>query len=180
MPGERGGRSGFTLIEVMVALLVSAIIVLGARTLLEQLGDSAQRTVAAATLADRAANGDQLLRDLAARLDMGGGDAARFSGDPTTTSFRSWCDSPSGWQERCAVTLVVRAGRGGSALVGILTPGDSVTLLDRGTPIELRYLGDPGSGGAWFSSWGAGITAPVALAVISGADTMIVRIGDRG
>lgn len=177
---ERAGRPGFTLVEVMVALLVSAVVVLGARTLLEQLGDSAQRTVAAARLADRTANGDRMLRDLAGRLDMGGEGTARFSGEPTTTSFRSWCDRPSGWQERCAVTLVVREARGRSLLVGILAPGDSVILLDRGTPIELRYLIDQRSGGRWFSNWGAGITAPLALAVISGSDTMIVRIGDRG
>ena len=177
---ESRARAGFTLVELMVALVVSAIVVLGARMLLEQLGDSASRTVAAATRADREVNGERLLRDLAGRLEVGTEKAVRFSGEPNTASFGSWCDVPSGWQERCAVTLVAGAQDGRSVLVASFASGDSLTLLVREQPIELRYLDDPHSGGRWFMSWGLGITAPLAFAVISGADTMIVRIGDRG
>ena len=173
-------RAGFTLVELLVALVVSAIVVLGARMLLEQLGDSASRTVAAATDADRQANGERLLRDLAGRLEVGTEQAVRFSGEPNAASFGSWCDVPSGWQERCTVTLVAGVQDGHTSLIASFASGDSVTLLVRKQPIELRYLDDPRGGGRWFVSWGAGITAPLALAVISGADTMIVRIGDRG
>jgi prepilin-type N-terminal cleavage/methylation domain-containing protein len=177
---ESPARAGFTLVELMVAMVVSAIVVLGARMLLEQLSDSASRTVAAATRADRQENGERLLRDLAGRLEVGAEQAARFSGEPSAANFVSWCDVASGWQERCAVTLVVGAQQGHSVLVATLASGDSVTLLVREQQIELRYLDDPRGGGRWFASWGAGITAPLALGVISGADTMIVRIGDRG
>lgn len=180
MRPDRAARGGFTLVELMVALVVSAIVVLGARMLLEQLGESAHRTVAAATRADRAANGERLLRDLAGRLEIGTSDAMRFSGEPAAASFSSWCDVASGWQERCAVTLVARAEGNRFALVASFASGDSVMLLVRDAPIELRYLDDPRAGGRWFTSWGAGITAPLALAVIAGADTMIVRIGERG
>jgi hypothetical protein len=78
------------------------------------------------------------------------------------------------------VTLLAGEHSGLSSLVAAFASGDSVTLLVREQPIELRYLDDPRGGGRWFVSWGAGITAPLAFAVISGADTMIVRIGDRG
>ena len=176
----RPDREGFTLIELMVALVVGAVVVLGARVLLEQLGDSAHRTVMAAARADRDANGERLLRDLAGRLEVGTSEGMRFAGEPATTSFNSWCDTPSGWQERCAVALAAREHGNRFALVATFAPGDSVTLLVRDEPIELRYLDDPRAGGRWFTSWGAGITAPLALAVISGADTMIVRIGERG
>jgi prepilin-type N-terminal cleavage/methylation domain-containing protein len=178
--GESRVRTGFTLVELMVALVVSAIVVLGARMLLEQLGDSALRTVTAATRADREANGERLLRDLAGRLEVGTDQTVRFSGEPNTASFGSWCDVPSGWQERCTVTLVAGAQGDHSSLIASFSAGDRVTLLVREQPIELRYLDDPRGGGRWFMSWGAGITAPLAFAVISGADTMIVRIGDRG
>ena len=180
MRPDRAARGGFTLVELMVALVVSAIVVLGARMLLEQLGESAHRTVAAATRADRAANGERLLRDLAGRLEIGTTDAARFSGEPATASFSSWCDVASGWQERCAVTLAVSSDGSRASLAARFDGGDPITLLVRDAPIELRYLDDPRAGGRWFADWGAGITAPLAIAVISGADTMIVRIGDRG
>ena len=180
MRPERTARAGFTLVELMVALVVSAVVVLGARTLLEQLGESAHRTIAAAARADRAANGERLLRDLVGRLEVGTSDATRFAGEPATASFSSWCDVPSGWQERCSVTLVATNAEGRASLAARLEPGDSVTVLVRDAPIELRYLDDPRAGGRWFTSWGAGITAPLAIGVISGGDTMIVRIGDRG
>lgn len=180
MHADRSRRAGFTLVELMVALVVSAVVVLGARTLLEQLGQSATRIVAASARAAADANGERLLRDLAGRLEVGTSEATRFSGEPTVASFGSWCDTPSGWEERCAVSLVVRSEAGGARLVASVAAGDSLVLLRRAAPIELRYLDDPRAGGRWFTSWGAGITAPLALAVISGADTMIVRIGDRG
>lgn len=173
-------RRGFTLVEVMVALVISAIVVLGARMLLEQLGDSALRTVAAAGRADRTANGERLLRDLAGRLEIGTEKSVQFSGEPRTARFGSWCDVPSGWQERCPVELSVVDRGAQSLLVANLASGDSVTLLVRDHPIELRYLDDPRAGGRWFTSWGAGITAPLAFAVISAGDTTIVRIGERG
>lgn len=173
-------RPGFTLVEVMVALTVSAIVLLGARMLLEQLGDNASRTVAAAGRADGEANGERLLRDLAGRLEVGTDGVAQFSGEATGTRFSSWCDVPSGWQERCAVTVAVRNEQERASLVATLAGGDSIVVLSRTQPIELRYLDDPRAGGRWFTSWGAGITAPLAFAVISGRDTMIVRIGERG
>ncbi len=177
----RGRRAAFTLVEVMVALVVGAVVVLGARMLLEQLGDSASRTVAAAARADREANGERMLRDLAGRLEVGTDRSAQFSGEPNATHFSSWCDTPSGWQERCAVTLVVAEHGGHYALVAEFGGGgDSLTLLTRSEPIALRYLDDPRAGGRWFTSWGAGITAPLAFAVISGRDTIVVRIGARG
>lgn len=173
-------RAGFTLVEVMVALLVSAVVLLGARMLLEQLGENASRIIAAATRADADANGEQMLRDLAGRLEVGTDRAAQFSGESDVARFGSWCDTPSGWQERCAVAIVVSDDHGHSRLVATFAEGDSITLLTRLHPIELRYLDDPRAGGRWFVSWGAGITAPLALAVVSGSDTMIVRIGERG
>lgn len=177
---HRMHRAGFTLVEVMVALLVSAVVLLGARMLLEQLSENASRTIAAAGKADADANGERMLRDLAGRLEVGTDGATQFSGEPNAARFGSWCDTPSGWLERCAVALVVRDGRDQSSIGVSFATGDTLTLLTRTVPIELRYLDDPRAGGRWFRSWGAGITAPLAFAVIAGADTMIVRIGERG
>ena len=87
-------------------------------------------------------------------------DAARFSGEPAAASFSSWCDVPSGWQERCSVSLAASSDQGHASLAARLDRGDPITLLVRDAPIELRYLDDPRAGGRWFTNWGAGITAP--------------------
>lgn len=179
MGRDRRARAAFTLVEVLVALVIGALVVLGARVLLEGLSEGATRTIAAAARVDREANGEMLLRDLAGRLEVGTSDSARFAGGPTWTTFDSWCDTPGGWQERCRVTLLVHVDPSGSSLVA-LAAGDSVALLHRDALLELRYLDDPRAGGRWFVSWGEGITAPLALGVVAGDDTLIVRIGGRG
>ena len=54
-------------------------------------------------------------------------------------------------------------------------------VLRRGFSVgTLRYLNTPAGGGQWFRVWGHGITAPLAVGVITDDDTMIVRIGERG
>ena len=177
---ERPTRAGFTLLEVMVALLLSAMELLVARMLLEQLSDNAVRTVDAAARADNDANGERLLRDLAGRLEVGTDGATQFSGEANTARFGAWCNMPSGWLERCVVSLVVREYHGQWKLLVTFAAQDSMALLTRSSSMELRYLDDPRAGGSWFRSWDAGITAPLAFAVIAGAETTIVRIGERG
>lgn len=172
-------RRGFTLVEIVVALLVSAVVVLGARMLLEQLGDSTSRTVGNAARGDRDANGEQLLRDLVRRLEVGTPGAARFAGEPDSASFSSWCDVPAGWQERCVVVIRVHPSPIGTTL-SLSATGIGSQQIRAAAQIELRYLDDAAAGGRWFRSWGAGITAPLAIGLLTGSDTTILRIGERG
>jgi len=176
---HRPDRAGFTLVELLVALLVGGIVVAGARSMAEQLGASAMRTASAAARADRDANAAALLRALTLRLEVGTEEAQAFGGAPDITRFSSWCDVPGGWQERCQVTLTVVHGAEEDALRLDTSAGDSA-LLVRATRVELRYLENPAAGGAWFGSWGTGITAPFALGVVAGTETTLVRIGSRG
>lgn len=172
-------RRGFTLVEIVVALLVSAVVVLGARMLLEQLGDSTSRTVRNAARGDRDANGEQLLRDLVRRLEVGTPDAARFAGEPDSASFSSWCDVPAGWQERCTVVIRAESAATGMTL-SVSADGMGAQQIRTDNGVELRYLDDAAAGGRWFRSWGAGITAPLAIGLLKGSDTTILRIGERG
>ncbi|HEX2780180.1 MAG TPA: prepilin-type N-terminal cleavage/methylation domain-containing protein [Gemmatimonadaceae bacterium] len=173
-------RAGFTLLEVIVALAVSAVVVLGARMLAEQVGEAGRYVVAAATRADRDANGERMLRDLLLRLEVGTSGAANFAGAADSAAFSSWCDVPRGWRERCNVSLVVHRGEARDTLRVRTSSGLDFAALDRPSPVSLRYLDDAGAGGRWFISWGAGITAPLAIGVVTPADTAILRIGERG
>lgn len=172
--------TGFTLIEVVVALVVSAIVMLGARAMLGEVGDDALRILAETQRLDAEANGERTLRSLVRQLDLGSGEGSQFAGDPRQVSFSSWCDVPSGWRERCAVTLTLEPSAGNNALVIRTSKGTALVVRDRIGTGELRYLTTVTGGGEWIRVWGAGITAPLAIGVILDSDTLIVPIGERG
>jgi len=66
------GRAGFTLVEVMVAIVITVIVLAGARALLGQIADQGDRITAAAAAGDGEANADALLRTLVGRVEVSG------------------------------------------------------------------------------------------------------------
>jgi prepilin-type N-terminal cleavage/methylation domain-containing protein len=173
-------RAGFTLIEVLVALSIAGMLLLGTRALLEQLADGAERISRTAEAGDRDANAERLLRRLAAQIEAGGPDAAGFLGNERGARFATWCDVAAGWQERCTVTLGFVPVEDGVALTALL-PGGELIVVRRGVRSgALRYLYSAGDGGTWLRSWESGVSTPLAMAVVLDGDTLIVRIGERG
>ncbi len=186
--GSEAERPGFTLIEVLVALAVSAVILLAGRLTLQAVGDAATATTRTTREADSRANADHLLRTLVGRLEVGTDRSRRFGGDERSVHFTTWCDTPAGWLERCDAVLAVEQQDGAQALIAHLSPSDAggnigpslivlATGFQNGT---IRYLDDARAGGRWFVRWGEAITAPLALEIILDEDTCIARIGERG
>jgi prepilin-type N-terminal cleavage/methylation domain-containing protein len=171
---------GFTLIEILVALAVSGLVVLSARALMEAVDDAATRIGVRAESSDRTANAERLLRAVVGRLEVGTPASGQFGGDERSAQFTSWCERPGGWLERCAVTLVLRPERGGTAVALELSTGETITVARGSGRAELRYLSDARGGGSWIRVWGSGITAPLAIAVFLERDTLLLRIGERG
>jgi prepilin-type N-terminal cleavage/methylation domain-containing protein len=171
---------GFTLVEVVVALAIAGTVVLTSRVLLEELADDAQALLKQGALIDSRANADRALRDLVGRLEVGTDEARRFSGDERVARFTSWCEVPRGWLERCSVTLAVDFEGSEAFLAASLSTGELLVVQRDFSAGSLRYLGDAARGGNWFRSWGESITAPLAIGVILDADTLILRIGERG
>jgi prepilin-type N-terminal cleavage/methylation domain-containing protein len=172
-------RSGFTLIEVIMALVVSGIILVAARGMVEAAADDAASITRAAAAGDREANAEQTVRALAERLEISS-PGTSFSGEPGATSFASWCDVPAGWQERCSVTIAIEKDSSGLSLNVRTSQGFQTQLRSGMKRAAIRYLVTAASGGKWIERWGDGITAPKALGLILDKDTLIVRIGDRG
>jgi prepilin-type N-terminal cleavage/methylation domain-containing protein len=181
MPRHDGRRrAGFTLVEVLVALALAGVVLLGARTLLEHLADETHGVTQRAASADAIANGERLLRTLAGRLEVGTAESGPFSGTSEAAHFTSWCEVPQGWLERCDVTIALEQLAGEFALVARLDDAPPLVLRRGFASGALRYLNSAAQGGQWFRSWGTGITAPLALGVILDRDTLIIRIGERG
>jgi prepilin-type N-terminal cleavage/methylation domain-containing protein len=171
---------GFTLLEVIVALSLGAVIVLGARLMVENVAGSASRIGAHVRAADEDANGERLLRLLVGAVYVSAKEETAFAGNEQAASFSSWCETASGWQERCRLSLEISPQGSGSVLVARWSQGRSVTLRRATRAMALRYLVDARQGGTWFTSWASGFTTPRAIGVLIDGDTLIVRIGDRG
>jgi hypothetical protein len=187
---------------VLIALALGGMLLLGARALLENVADQEHRIAETAAAVDAEMNGERLLRALAGGLEVGTDESAPFEGTPTNVQFSTWCDRPQGWQARCDVMLLVdtidvsrpdvsrlsdaaygatlRTAHGSRVLVARFADGLTVPLLYGVRADAFRYLVSASSGGTWFRNWGRGITAPLAIGILRGCDTLIVRIGERG
>lgn len=181
------GRHGFTLLELLVALVVSAVVLLGARAISETLADGAHRSTVAATDADQSVNSERLLREVVGRIEVADRGDRRFDGTSKRARFASWCAVPAGWLERCSGALLLdstAALDGGVSprhtLLLVLSTGDSIPLragFERGS---LWYITASEHGSTWYREWGNGITVPAAIGVVIDGDTTLVRLGDRG
>ncbi len=179
---ERARRLGFTLVEVMVALVIGGMAVAGAGALLSGLGDRVQAIGRAAARADGDANGERLLRGLLANLELSTDTTARsFVGDANNATFGAWCDTPAGWLDHCTVHLFL--DRQGHATVLRLQLGGA-----NSSAIDLRrgfregrfcYLMDVDGRLRWVDTWSQ-LVVPTGLAVIIDADTLFFPVWGGG
>lgn len=178
---RQGARQhGFTLIEVVVALVISAIMLLGARAILGAMSDNAQRTLEETRAVDKSANAEQTLRLTVRQLNVANGPGTEFSGDSTRATFSSWCDAPRGFLEPCAIRLSIETDSVGKTLLLAGLPGGPIAIRSGIRHAALRYLDSAAHGGEWIETWAKGITAPLAIGITVDSDMIIVRIGERG
>jgi len=171
-------RGGFTLVELLVALSIGAVVLVGARTLLEGLGDHAAATVRAARGADARANTERTVRQVVSNVSLAPDLQPTFVGTPSEAGFGSWCPAARGGLESCRVRLFVRSGGAEPVVVLSLSTGEQL-VVRHGAPALLRYLADAAGGGRWYSQWNDILSPPLAIGVIAGPDTLLLRIGER-
>jgi prepilin-type N-terminal cleavage/methylation domain-containing protein len=171
-------RAGFTLIEVLVALSIGAVVLLSARTLLEGVSDHASATVRAARLVDVSANTERTVRQVVGNVALAPDLQPTFVGTPTEATFESWCPSARGGLEPCRVRLFAQHGDTGAEVHLSLSTGTQL-LVRRGTPGRLRYLAEAADGGHWYAEWNDVLSPPLAIGVLAGPDTLFLRIGRR-
>jgi prepilin-type N-terminal cleavage/methylation domain-containing protein len=186
------GPSGFTLIEVMVALALSALVVLLAHRMFTGVADGATRLTEARRVLDREANARRWLVAAFGSLDAGQVDGS-FDGSPERVEFASWQLTPRGWFSRRRITLT----RNSTHLVALEAPGDTLVLSDSVSDLQLDYLldvasdgqndsppGAPGERARFVRDWISPASAPIAIRLrISRnekVDTLFVIVGPRG
>ncbi|HVH10983.1 MAG TPA: prepilin-type N-terminal cleavage/methylation domain-containing protein [Gemmatimonadales bacterium] len=179
---------GFTLLEVVVALAIGAVVVLLAHQLFAAVADHGRRLIAARAALDRAANARRWLAAAFLSLDVGTEGANGFDGRPSQVAFATWLLTPDGWFERRQVTLGVEAGR----LRATIVPGTPVTLMDKVAEVQFDYLLEPGAESRWVREWLSPVTAPIAVrmrvtkardgaeATAAAVDTVPFLIKERG
>jgi prepilin-type N-terminal cleavage/methylation domain-containing protein len=185
-------RDGFTLIEVLLALVIGGMAISGAALLLMSLSDRGRAIDAVAWRVDREANAERLLRTTVRNLKLSSDMTPSLEGSATSTRFRSWCDSPTGWPVPCSVHLSIRETAHGQTLSLELRqshpgtrPGidpDSPTVIDLWNRLQsarILYLIDTGQGGRWTDQW-SGLVPPPAVGVVVNSDTLILPVRANG
>jgi prepilin-type N-terminal cleavage/methylation domain-containing protein len=183
--GRRSAHRGFTLVEVMVALvLVGMIALLAHRTFAAAL-DGSDRLQRAVRSLDREQNARRLLAAMLLSVAVGTGAAdAAFEGGPQKIRFTAWLETPEGWFERKPIELSLEAGR----LLAAIPPEPPVVLGDGVTFLAFDYLLELGAQSRWVSEWMSPVTAPLAVRVrmtrrlgsSSATDTLLYLIKARG
>src|SRR2546425_4989163 len=151
---------GFTLIEVLLALTLGALVVLLAHRLFTGVLDSVRRVAEARAGLDREQNARRWLVEALGSLDVGDR-AGPFAGHPDRVEFGSWLLTPEGWLGRQRLTL----GAGGSHLVAHFGGGDSLVLADSVADVQVDYLLEPGERATWVREWVSPVSAPIAIKI---------------
>jgi prepilin-type N-terminal cleavage/methylation domain-containing protein len=181
-------KRGFTLIEVLVALTIGAVVVLLAHQLFGAVAERGRMLTTARAALDRSANARRWLDATFLSLDVGTEGASGFEGRPDHAAFTAWLLTPDGWFERRQVTLGAEQGR----LWATVTPGNPIALVDSVTDVQFDYLLEPGAESRWVREWVSPLSAPVAVRIRIGkpgcgmrdagcvVDTLLFLIKERG
>lgn len=174
----RAERRGATLLELLVALAIAGLVMLGGVLLLDQVNDSGRRIDAESRRDAAENNGDRVLRRLLVDARPTSDTADRFRGDEQNASYLGLCDMPSGWPEPCRVLLSITSSGDSSAVVAQTTPGSQLELRRVAGQAAFRYLDAArGSDSAWLNRWMTSIALPRALALVTPFDTMLFPLG---
>jgi prepilin-type N-terminal cleavage/methylation domain-containing protein len=197
-------RRGFTLIELMVALVLGGLVVLLAHRTFGVASDLGHRVAERREAHDRAMNGRRFLAQAFGSLEVGTVRNAGFRGLQDEVAFTTWLVDETGAPVRKQVTVrldrsaddtgSVAASEAGAARLlalvalvegGNALPRDTLVLAPEVTGLALDYLLDLGADAAWVREWRSPVSAPLAVRLrVTGAsgavDTLLCVIGPRG
>lgn len=170
---SRAQRNGFTVIELCAALMIASLVFAGIWGLLNGVSDGRDRIILETNEQDAIANRAALTSLWLENAEAGSDSSSRFEGSELKTSFDTSCRTEHGWAEPCRVTLKLLEGATGRDLVCV-TEGGAETLRHFAPQAELRFLSVVNGEAEWREQWGTSIALPAAVAVVAGADTIVL------
>jgi prepilin-type N-terminal cleavage/methylation domain-containing protein len=172
-------KAGFTLLEMMVALVVASLVVAIAARVHSALLDAGARIEAAREAVDRAANGRRLLSGLLGGVEIGS-PASRFEGSARRAVFSAWWNDEQGRWSRARCGLELDQSR----LVLHLGSARAVVLADSLVAGAIDYLSEPGERSPWLRAFESQLLVPAALRLRlqrgEQVDTLLFMIWSRG
>lgn len=175
---------GFTLLEVLAALVLTGIVALLARQAVGRVVAFAAAAREAAHRHAMSANAERWLAEAlgSARVGERGpiGDAG-FKGGPAELQFDTSLLTEEGWAEPASVALQLEH----SELVARYR-GVRLTLADAVARLEIDYLGEVGLQAPWLKRWYSEASLPVAVRIrltrvdAARTDTLMLPVGIRG
>lgn len=158
-------RRGFTLVEVLLAMVTGAVVALLAHEIFRSVTDTRQTLLAAGAEDDVRAQARRWLTG-ALRSCRVGPDST-FEGHTTEATFTTVLPVGPGRLEPSRVKLFV--GSRGLALAGAAT--GSILLDPSAVSLRLDYLHELGSQAAWSAEWVSPVSAPTAVRLRIGRTT---------
>jgi prepilin-type N-terminal cleavage/methylation domain-containing protein len=155
----RAGRRGFTLIEVLVALVIATMLGLMAHQVFAAAVEGSAVLERGRRALDYTSNAHRFLAAAFLSLEVGVDEAGPFEGDPDEVCFASWLQTPDGWPEREAAALRVEDHR----LVMVVASAPPLVLADSVAELHLDYLLEPGSKASWVREWHSSVSAPLSV-----------------
>ncbi len=178
-------RSGFTLVEVMVALAVGSAAILGAHAAFGSALDTVARLDARRSEVETALRGRRWLVRVCGSLDASSPGSIGFTGSPHEMRFAARMRDSTG--TFALVPLRLRAVDGWLVAEHLTPAGSPATAesLLLSEDVVFDYLLEGGAEARWVSGWHSPISAPVAIRIrvarAPGAmDTLLLAVGVRG
>ena len=183
-----GRARGFTLVELLVALTIGALVVLLAHRTFAVASDLAGRVATRRGAHDRDMNARRFLAQAFGSLEVGLMTYGGFRGLSDDVTFATWLPAADDTVRRHRVRIAA-THEGVIALVAPLrangvTAPDTLRLFPGAHDVAFDYLLDFGADAAWVREWQSPVSAPLAvrLRIVRGeaADTLLFAIGPRG
>jgi prepilin-type N-terminal cleavage/methylation domain-containing protein len=170
-------RRGMTLLEIIAALAIAGMALLGGILLLDAVNDDASRIArdgaAQASDGNAAAAVGRMLLETEASFDS----TKRFRGSERSLDYFTRCAVPSGWTEPCHVMLAIDSLPDGSAISAQPDGGDRFVFARYAGIAEFRFFDATSRDSSWLTSWRTSATLPSAVAIVVGADTVVLPVG---
>jgi hypothetical protein len=170
-------RPGMTLLEIVAALGIAGMVMLGGILLLDQVTDSGRRIATDGGVQAYQGNSERTLRRLLREAEPSFDSTRRFRGDARNLEYFTQCQTSSGWTESCHVIVGIDSIGDSSAVRVQLDSGDFFTLERRAGILGFRYFDATSRDSSWVSSWTTSATLPSAVGLVLRADTLVLPVG---